>query len=196
MATVMADPAAAAAGGDALDALVEYSRRVGVDPSLVLRGGGNTSLKVIEPDVLGRPQRVLRVKGSGSDLATMRPTDFAGVRLDDVLPLFDREDMSDEEMVAYLARCLTDPTSPRPSIETLLHAFIPAAAVFHSHADAILALVNTPDPHAVLRDAFGEDVLRIPYRRPGFLLSREVGEAVRARPDALGLVLLNHGAVT
>jgi rhamnulose-1-phosphate aldolase/alcohol dehydrogenase len=126
----------------------------------------------------------------------MKPSDFSGVRLDDVLPLFDRADMTDEEMVAYLARCLTDPASPRPSIETLLHAFIPAASVFHSHADALLALINTPDPHRVLDEAFGDSVLRVPYRRPGFLLSREVGEAVRARPDALGLVLLNHGAVT
>ncbi|HEX2201934.1 MAG TPA: bifunctional rhamnulose-1-phosphate aldolase/short-chain dehydrogenase [Longimicrobium sp.] len=182
--------------GDPLDAVVHFSRLVGADPSLVLRGGGNTSVKVEEADVLGRPLRVLRVKGSGSDLASMRRADFAGVRLDDVLPLFDRGDMTDEEMVAYLARCLTEPSSPRPSIETLLHAFISAASVFHSHADAVLALVNTPDPRAAVLDAFGDSVLRIPYRRPGFLLSKEVGEAVRARPDALGLILLNHGAVT
>jgi rhamnulose-1-phosphate aldolase/alcohol dehydrogenase len=187
---------ASESSADPIDSLVHYSRRVGADPSWVLRGGGNTSLKVEEADVLGRPLRVLRVKGSGSDLATMRRADFSGVRLDDVLPLFERGDMSDEEMVAYLARCLTDPASPRPSIETLLHAFIPAASVFHSHADAVLALVNTADPHAVLDEAFGDAVLRIPYRRPGFLLSKEVGAAVRARPDALGLLLLNHGAVT
>jgi rhamnose utilization protein RhaD (predicted bifunctional aldolase and dehydrogenase) len=182
--------------GDALDELVAWSRRLGADASLVLRGGGNTSVKVQEADVLGRPLRVLRVKGSGSDLASIKRSDFSGVRLDDVLPLFDREDMSDEEMVAYLARCLTDPSSPRPSIETLLHAFIPAASVFHSHADAVLSLVNTPDPDAACLDAFGDRVLRIPYRRPGFLLSKEVGLAVRANPDALGLILLNHGAVT
>ena len=188
--------AAPAAAEEPLDALVRFSRRVGADPSLVLRGGGNTSLKTDEADVLGRPLRVLRVKGSGSDLASIRRSDFAGVRLDDVLPLFERADMSDEEMVAYLARCLTDPASPRPSIETLLHAFVPAASVFHSHADALLALVNTPDPERVLDDALGAAVLRVPYRRPGFLLSREVGEAVRAHPDAPGLVLLNHGLVT
>jgi rhamnulose-1-phosphate aldolase/alcohol dehydrogenase len=181
---------------DALDACVRYSRMVGADTSLVLRGGGNTSVKVDEEDVLGRPLRVLRVKGSGSDLASIRRADFAGVRLDDVLPLIDRGDMTDEEMVAYLARCLTEPTSPRPSIETLLHAFIPAASVFHSHADAVLALANTPDPERACLDAFGGRVLRIPYRRPGFLLSKEVGQAVRANLDALGLILLNHGAVT
>jgi rhamnulose-1-phosphate aldolase/alcohol dehydrogenase len=181
---------------DALDACVRWSRAVGADPSLVLRGGGNTSVKVEEADVAGRPIRVLRVKGSGSDLASIRRADFSGVRLDDALPLFDRADMTDEEMVAYLARCLTDPASPRPSIETLLHAFIPAASVFHSHADALLALINTPDPERACHDAFGEAVLTVPYRRPGFLLSKEVGAAVRARPDARGLVLLNHGLVT
>jgi rhamnulose-1-phosphate aldolase/alcohol dehydrogenase len=181
---------------DAVDELVAWSRRLGADPSLVLKGGGNTSVKLRETDVAGRPVAVLRVKGSGSDLATAKRADFAGVRLDDVLPLFARGDMSDEEMVDYLARTLTDPRAPRPSIETLLHAFIPAAAVFHSHADAILSLVNTPDPHAALDDALGADVLRIPYRRPGFLLSKEVGAAVRAHPDAPGLVLLNHGLVT
>ena len=181
---------------DPVDACVRFSRMVGADTSLVLRGGGNTSVKVDEADVLGRAVRVLRVKGSGSDLASIKRADFSGVRLDDVLPLFERGDMSDEEMVAYLGRCLTDPASPRPSIETLLHAFIPAASVFHSHADAVLALVNTPDPDGACEAAFGDRVLRVPYRRPGFLLSREVGAAVRANPEALGLILLNHGAVT
>ncbi|HET7461725.1 MAG TPA: bifunctional rhamnulose-1-phosphate aldolase/short-chain dehydrogenase [Longimicrobium sp.] len=181
---------------DALDELVAWSRKLGGDPSLVLKGGGNTSVKVGERDVAGRPVNVLRVKGSGSDLAFAKHADFAPVRLDDVLPLIERAEMSDEEMVEYLGRTLTDPKAPRPSIETLLHAFIPAAAVFHSHADAVLQLINNADPHAALDDALGGDVLRIPYRRPGFLLSREVGEAVRANPGAPGLVLLNHGLVT
>lgn len=181
---------------NALDELVEWSRALGADPSLVLKGGGNTSVKVAETDVAGRPVNVLRVKGSGSDLAFAKHADFAPVRLDDVLPLIERGDMSDEEMVEYLGRTLTDPKAPRPSIETLLHAFIPAAAVFHSHADAILQLINNVDPHAALNDALGDDVLRVPYRRPGFLLSKEVGEAVRANPAAPGLVLLNHGLVT
>lgn len=187
-------PAARAEG--AMDAVVHFSRLVGADRALVLRGGGNTSVKVEEADVLGRPLRVLRVKGSGSDLATLRRADLSGVRLDDVLPLFAREEMSDEEMVAYLARCLTDPASPRPSIETLLHAFIPAESVFHTHADAVLKLMNCARRDEVLDEAFGDAVLRVPYRRPGFRLSREVGAAVRARPDAAGLLLLNHGAVT
>ncbi|HET7230815.1 MAG TPA: bifunctional rhamnulose-1-phosphate aldolase/short-chain dehydrogenase [Longimicrobium sp.] len=181
---------------NALDELVAWSRKLGGDPSLVLKGGGNTSVKVAEHDVAGRPVNILRVKGSGSDLAFAKAADFSPVRLDDVLPLIGRGDMSDEEMVEYLGRTLTDPKAPRPSIETLLHAFIPAAAVFHSHADAILQLINSVEPHAALNQALGDDLLRIPYRRPGFLLSKEVGEAVRAQPDAPGLVLLNHGLVT
>ncbi|MBV9772372.1 MAG: bifunctional rhamnulose-1-phosphate aldolase/short-chain dehydrogenase [Gemmatimonadetes bacterium] len=189
-------PGLASPSADPLDALVHWSRLLGADPSLVLRGGGNTSVKTDEADVAGRPVRVLRVKGSGSDLRTAKRADFSGVRMDDVLPLFERAEMSDEEMVAYLARCLTDPGAPRSSIETLLHAFIPDGSVFHSHADALLSLINTRDPHAVLDEVFGEAVLRVPYRRPGFLLSREVGEAVRAAPEARGLVLLNHGLVT
>jgi rhamnulose-1-phosphate aldolase/alcohol dehydrogenase len=191
-----AAPVLATRPEDPMESIVHFSRLLGADPSLVLKGGGNTSVKVDELDVAGRPIRVLRVKGSGSDLASVRPADFPGVRLDDVLPLQTRVDMSDEEMVAYLGRCLTDPTSPRPSIETLLHAFIPAASVFHSHADTILQLINTPDPATVLRKVFGGAIAVVPYRRPGFMLSREVGEAVRAMPDAIGLVLLNHGLVT
>lgn len=184
------------APADPMESLVHFSRLLGGDATLVLRGGGNTSVKRMESDVAGRPIHVLRVKGSGSDLAFAKAGDFPGVRMDDVLPLATREDMSDEEMVAYLGRCLSDPGSPRPSIETLLHAFIPDASVFHSHADAVLQLINTPDPVAVLEAAFGGTVLAVPYRRPGFRLSREVGEAVRARPQAAGLVLLNHGLVT
>ena len=178
--------AAAPAAEEPLDALVRFSRRVGADPSLVLRGGGNTSLKTDETDVLGRPLRVLRVKGSGSDLASIRRSDFAGVRLDDVLPLFGREDMSDEEMVAYLARCLTDPASPRPSIETLLHAFIPAASVFHSHADALLALVNTPTRAAAGRRPGRRRAPRPlpPPRLPAFARGGRGGARPPRRPRA------------
>ena len=162
----------------------------------MLRGGGNTSIKRDEVDFRGRGVRVLRIKGSGSDLRTIKRGDFPGVRLDDVLPLFERDDMSDEDMVAYLGNCLMEPGSRRPSIETLLHAFVPAVSVAHSHADAILSLTNTVDHLTLLRDVYGEQVILIPYRRPGFLLSKEVGMAVRENPTARGLILLNHGLVT
>ena len=98
---------------------------------------------------------MIRIKGSGSDLATITATDFPGLWLDDLLPLREREAMTDEEMVAYLSRCLVEPDAARPSIETLLHAFLPARHVDHVHADAICALANAPDPAAAVRDALG-----------------------------------------
>ena len=102
-----------------VDRLVQVSRWVGAETSLAVWGGGNTSVKLDEPDLLGRPVKVLRVKGSGSDLKSVTRRDFPGVRLPEVLALLAREDMGDQEMVDYLARCLQEPGSPRPSSMTL-----------------------------------------------------------------------------
>ncbi|HET7771390.1 MAG TPA: class II aldolase/adducin family protein, partial [Chloroflexota bacterium] len=177
-----------------LEGLVYASRLVGADEALVLWGGGNTSAKLEETDFRGRRVSVLRVKGSGSDLRTIRTEQFPGVRLEDVLPLRERADMEDAAMVAYLTQTLMEAGSPRPSIETLLHAFIPAKFVVHSHADAILMLTNTSRGKELVRDALGEGAVWVEYRRPGFLLSREVGEAYRE--DARCIVLAKHGLVT
>jgi rhamnulose-1-phosphate aldolase/alcohol dehydrogenase len=185
-----------AEGKAPLDLLLYASRLVGADSDLVLWGGGNTSLKVDETDFRGRPVRVLRVKGSGSDLKSIELRHFPGVRMDDVLPLLHREAMSDEEMVGYLEHTLTEPSSPRPSIETLLHAFIPELCVIHSHADAICSLTNTDRGAEAVRAALGPHVAIVPYRRPGFQLSKEVGEARAQRPGLRGVVLMNHGLVT
>ncbi len=179
-----------------LDLLVYASRLIGAEPSLALWGGGNTSLKLAEADLRGRPIRVLRVKGSGSDLKSVTRRDFPGVRLDDVLPLLERTELGDQEMVDYLLRCLQEPGSPRPSIETLLHAFLPFEAVIHTHADAVVALTNTQHGHEVVTALYGKEVVSLPYRRPGFRLSREVAEAVRAHPEARGVVLEKHGLLT
>lgn len=179
-----------------LDLLVYQSRLLGADPRLVVWGGGNTSLKLVEPDYQGRSTCVLRVKGSGADLKVVTARDFPGVRLDDVLPLLDYGDMNDEDMVAYLAHTLMEPSSPRPSIETLLHAFIPARSVVHSHADAILALTNNERREELLAAVFGDELAVIPYHRPGFLLSRQVGEVARDRPAISGAILTNHGLIT
>src|SRR3954470_24136072 len=99
-------------------------------------------------------------------------------------------------MVDYLARCLINPGSARPSIETLLHAFLPAKAVLHTHADAILAITNNRGREETVRECFGKSVIVVGYRRPGFTLSREVADAFDAHPDAAGLVLMNHGLIT
>ncbi len=185
-----------AEGLEGLDLLVYVSRLIGAEPSLVVWGGGNTSLKVTEPDLLGRPIRVLRVKGSGSDLKSIVSRDFPGVALEPLLALLERADMDDQEMVAYLARCLQEPDSPRPSIETLLHGFLPFEAVIHTHADAIVSLTNHARGREVVQEVYGKDVVLIPYRRPGFLLAREVAEGVRANPRAKGVVLEKHGLIT
>jgi len=177
--------------------LLRYmSRLVGMDSSLVLWGGGNTSLKTDEQDFRGRPLAVLRVKGSGSDLKSVTEADFTGVRMDDVLPLEALGNMTDEEMVEYLAHTILEEGSPRPSIETLLHAFLPARCVLHSHADAVVALSNTQNGRDVLRAALGRRAALVPYRRPGFLLSKEVSAAARAGAEITSVVLMNHGLVT
>jgi len=139
---------------------------------------------------------VLRVKGSGSDLKTIRVEQFPGVRLEDVLPLRERTEMGDAEMVAFLTQSLMEPGSPRPSIETLLHAFLPARFVVHSHADAVLMLTNTSRGQELVREALGAGAVWVGYRRPGFSLSKEVGEAYPANAHRSCIVLAKHGLVT
>ncbi len=180
-----------------VEQLVYQSRLVGMEEALVLWGGGNNSVKARSTDWLGNPIDVMYIKSSGSDMKSIVPKQFPGVRLDHIALLRNRdEDMSDQEMVDYLARCLVDPTSARPSIETLLHAFLSAKAVLHTHADAILALTNTKGREQTVRECFGDDVILVPYRRPGFRLSRDVADRFDAQPDAKGLVLMNHGLIT
>ena len=180
---------------DGLGLLVYASRLIGAETSLVVWGGGNTSIKLAERDYRGREVRVLRVKGSGSDLKSIEKKHFPGVRMDDVLALLDRQDMGDQEMVDYLAHALQEPASPRPSIETLLHGFLPAAAVIHTHADAIVSLTNNDRAADVLREVYGAEVIALPYRRPGFLISREVAETFERHPTAKALLLEKHGTI-
>ena len=178
-----------------IEQLVYQSRLVGAEESLVLWGGGNNSVKTTATDLLGHPIDVMLIKSSGSDMKTIAPKQFPAVRLDYIAPLATRAgDMTDEEMVDYLARCLVDPGGARPSIETLLHAFLPVSAVLHTHADAILALTNTKGREKTIRDCFGDSLVTVPYRRPGFRLSRDVAAAFN--PKAAGIVLMNHGLIT
>ena len=186
----------AAQGLDERDKLVYMSRLIGADPDLVVWGGGNTSIKVAEKDFLGRDVEVMRIKGSGSDLKSMERWQFPRLELEKVLPVFAREQMSDEEMVDYLDRCVLDPNSPRPSIETLLHAFLPFMCVAHSHADAVVGLTNNRDADDILRRVYGPEVAVVEYLRPGFQLSKLVGLAVKESPNLSGVVLVNHGLFT
>ncbi len=181
---------------DELAALVYRSNLLATDRAVVNFGGGNTSVKVRQPDHIGRETTVLWVKGSGSDLATIEKAGFTGLRLDEILPLAGREAMSDEEMVAYLARCQLDPSMPRPSIETLLHAFLPYAHVDHTHPDAIGAIVGAQDGERLAQECFGTEAVWIPYIRPGFALSKLVAEAISSKPDARMVLLAKHGLIT
>ena len=184
--------AALAGALDGLDQLVYRSNLLGSDRSVANWGGGNTSAKLDEVDHVGRPARVLRVKGSGSDLATIERKGFPGLRLDDLVPLEQRDIMPDTEMVDYLLRSGVDPSQARPSIETLLHAFIPAPHVDHTHPDAIIALTAASGGRRIAEEAFGDEAIWIDYIRPGFALSKLVAAAVREHPSAR-FVLLAKG---
>lgn len=179
-----------------LEQLVARSRKLGADRSICNWGGGNTSAKSDEIDFRGRPARILWVKGSGSDLASVTQASFTGLYLEDVLLLLERERMSDSEMVDYLAHCFYEPGRPRPSIETLLHGFLPFAHVDHTHADATNYFACAAGGESLARDCFGDRLIWIPYRRPGFGLAREVALAVRTRPEARLVILAKHGLIT
>jgi rhamnulose-1-phosphate aldolase/alcohol dehydrogenase len=179
-----------------LEQLVYRSNLLGAERSVANFGGGNTSAKLRQTDHAGRTIEVLWVKGSGSDLATIEAAGFAGLRMEEIAPLIEREEMSDAEMVDYLSRCQLAPNMPRGSIETLLHAFTPAPHVDHTHPDAINAICGAVDGERLARECFGEEMIWIPYIRPGFELSKQVGTAIAANPEARVVLLAKHGLVT
>ena len=175
-------------------ALRTYSARLlGREPRLVLHGGGNTSVKTRARDVFGDEVEVLCVKGSGWDLQTIEPAGHPAVRLHPLLRLRALNRLGDEDMVSAQRQLLLDPAAPNPSVETLLHAFIPDKFVDHTHSTAILALADQPDAAAIFAEIFGERVVCVPYVMPGFDLARAAGDARDRRPDAEGMILLKHG---
>jgi rhamnose utilization protein RhaD (predicted bifunctional aldolase and dehydrogenase)/NAD(P)-dependent dehydrogenase (short-subunit alcohol dehydrogenase family) len=181
-----------AAGRD-LALRVYTSRLLGGDPRLVLHGGGNTSVKTVLPDLLGEPVEVLCVKGSGWDMAAIEPEGLPAVRLVPLKKLRGREALSDEEMVKIQRANLIDPGAPNPSVETLLHAFLPHKFIDHTHATAVLSLADQPDAAERLADLYGPRVGIVPYIMPGFLLAKEAVEVYEAAPAVEGLVLVKHG---
>ncbi|MGZ7442222.1 bifunctional aldolase/short-chain dehydrogenase [Paenibacillus sp. TH7-28] len=190
------DSSKAAALTPGLDELVYRSNLLGADRRVCNWGGGNTSSKTIEQDFRGRDVEVMWVKGSGSDLATMKAGNFTGLRMDDIRPLFEWEEMSDEEMVAYLANCMIDAKHPRASIETLLHAFLPFKHVDHTHPDAIISLCCAHNGKEIAREIYGDRFVWVPYIRPGFTLSKMIAEGVLANPEAELVLMEKHGLVT
>ena len=186
------------AADGALDELVHGSRLIGREPSLVLHGGGNTSVKTVVPDVTGADVEVLYVKGSGWDLGSIEPAGFAPLRLRRLRELLTLERLSDRQMMNELRCASLDAAAPDPSVESLLHALLPHPAVLHSHADAIVTLTNTVAGESLVRKVFGDRVVVVPYVMPGFLLARACaglfGEA--AGEHTVGMVLMNHGLFT
>ena len=178
-------------------ALRTYSARLlGGDPTLVVHGGGNTSVKGTVTDIAGERHRAVFVKASGASLGSIRPEAHLPLLLEPLLRLQSLDDLSDDDMVLELSRHLFRPGSGRPSIEALVHAFLPARFVDHTHADAVLALTNQPRGEEVAREVFGDDVVVLPYVSPGFHLAKAVAGAFHASPRVRGMIWARHGIVT
>ncbi|MFP6640819.1 MAG: bifunctional aldolase/short-chain dehydrogenase, partial [Myxococcota bacterium] len=186
----------AAAHGEAVALRIYTSRLIGADSALVLHGGGNTSVKDHFENLVGDRVEAIFVKGSGWGLETLEPEGLPGLDLAYLRRLRSVEAMSDEEMVNQLRTHLFDASAPNPSVETLLHAFLPHLFVDHSHADAVLALSNQPDGQEMAREALGEEIIHLPYIMPGFPLALAVADAFEAQPDAKGILLHKHGLFT
>jgi rhamnose utilization protein RhaD (predicted bifunctional aldolase and dehydrogenase)/NAD(P)-dependent dehydrogenase (short-subunit alcohol dehydrogenase family) len=181
-----------------LDLRVYTSRLLGCDSSLVLHGGGNTSVKSIVTNLFGEEEEVLFVKGSGWDLATIEAPGFAPVKMDMLLKMAELEVLSDTDMVKYQRAAMIDPSAPNPSVEAILHALIPFKFVDHTHTDAVVTITNTADGEARISKLFGKKVLVIPYIMPGFVLAQLIYKMTREVnwSELEGMVLLNHGLFT
>jgi len=175
---------------------VYTTRLLGGEPRLVLHGGGNTSVKTVMTDLVGDKVEVLCVKGSGWDMGNIEPAGLPAVKLAPLQKLTALRDLSDEEMV-NVQRCnLMDSASPNPSVETLLHAFLPHKFIDHTHANAVLSLVDQTDAEKLCREVYGDRMALVPYIMPGFTLAKKALEVYRANPNVEGLILLRHGIFT
>jgi rhamnose utilization protein RhaD (predicted bifunctional aldolase and dehydrogenase)/NAD(P)-dependent dehydrogenase (short-subunit alcohol dehydrogenase family) len=179
--------------GEDLALRVYTTRLLGSDPRLVLHGGGNTSVKTQVKDFLGDTVDVICVKGSGWDMGNIEPAGLPAVRLAPLRRLRPLERLSDEDMVAFQRVNLLDSSAPNPSVETLLHAFLPHKFVDHTHSTAVLALTDQPDGEQIAREVFGARVAYVPYTIPGFALAKSVADVFDKNRDVEGLVLLQHG---
>src|SRR5471030_2420010 len=172
---------------------VYTTRLLGGEPKLVLHGGGNTSVKTRMADITGQQLDVLCVKGSGWDMGTIEAPGLPAVRLAPLQELHGLQALSDEDMVNVQRANLLDSKSPNPSVETLLHAFLPHKFIDHTHSNAVLALTDQPDGEALAADLYGKRAALVPYVMPGFALAKKTAEIAKAHPDVEGLILLKHG---
>ena len=172
------------------------TRLLGSDPRMVLHGGGNTSVKTTVKDMLGEDVEVICIKGSGWDMGVIEPAGLPAVRLAPLRKLRKLDKLSDEDMVNFQRINLLDSASPNPSVETLLHAFLPHKFVDHVHSTAVLALTDQPDNKALVHEVYGDRVAYVPYTIPGFALAKSVADVFDKNPKVEGLVLLQHGIFT
>jgi rhamnose utilization protein RhaD (predicted bifunctional aldolase and dehydrogenase)/NAD(P)-dependent dehydrogenase (short-subunit alcohol dehydrogenase family) len=174
---------------------VYTSRLLGRESALVLHGGGNTSVKIVERDLVGADETILYVKGSGGDLARIDASGFSPVRMARLLALAKLPALPDPQMVNELRTHMTRASAPTPSIEAILHAILPHRFVDHTHADAVVTVTNSRDGAERVREIYGDSVVVIPYVMPGFDLARACAERLAAGlgPRAIGMVLMNHG---
>jgi len=180
---------------DDLALRVYTSRLLGQDSSLVLHGGGNTSVKITETNIVGEQEEILYVKGSGWDLISIEAAGFSPVRMAHMIKLAELESLSDPQMVNELKTQLTNASAPAPSVETILHAILPFKYVDHTHADAVVTISNTSNGEERIREIYGDRVVVVPYVMPGFDLSKDVDRlfSEQATDKTEGMVLLNHG---
>ena len=174
---------------------VYTSRLLGQDSTLVLHGGGNTSVKISESNIVGNQEEILYVKGSGWDLEFIEKAGFSPVRMNHMLSLAKLDSLSDPQMVNELKTQLTNATSPTPSVETILHAILPFKYVDHTHADAVVTITNTTAGEDRIREIYGDRVVIIPYVMPGFDLAKDVARifSEQSTDKTEGMILMNHG---
>ncbi len=172
------------------------TRLLGRDPKLVLHGGGNTSVKARLRDFLDEEVDVLRVKSSGSDMATIESEGFSAVRLAPMRKLRALDRIGDEDLVGIERANLIDPAAPNPSVEMMLHAFLPHKFVDHTHATAVLSVIDQPDSDKKCADVFGQRLSFVPYVMPGFGLAKKAIEVFEREKPSDGLILSKHGIVT
>ncbi len=182
--------------GTAVALCVYTSRLIGADPSFVLHGGGNTSVKAPVKSLFGDEVTALFVKGSGCDLGAIEPAGFTALQLAPLARLRQLQELTEAEMTNQLRVNQLQAAAPPASVETLLHAFLPQRFIVHSHANALLCLSNQPSGEALLRAAVGERVTVLPYITPGFPLAKDVARAFDARPDTPGIIVAKHGLFT
>ncbi|MDG2271117.1 MAG: class II aldolase/adducin family protein, partial [Halioglobus sp.] len=197
MKSLWTDSDAADFSSDDLAMRVYTSRLLGANEDLVMHGGGNTSVKATTEDFFGRPIEVLYVKGSGWDLNSIEKAGFPAIRLKETQQLAEFETLSDTDMTQQLRALMLDPTAPSPSVEAILHAILPAKFIDHTHTDAIVTLSNNPNGERILAELL-PDCLILPYIMPGFILSKQVNEALKRHDPSQykGIVLMHHGVFT